>query len=361
MDWLSWIPDPAILDVWVWALLVVPAVVLGVPLILSTVRVPRRLEFEEVPDEELSDDQLRWFTSLGDRLREVGFEPAATFRAPTLPSLNLSRAFVNGRAGSVACAMAIRDERPASVLSDNLLEITSEFGDGTFVNTRSRAITDLFDPVPGYQRHIHLTRDPLALHRHHERHCRERTATSARSLSADRVLPRLTEFHERWIAHQMQRGLLRERDTKWCGATVRLALCGVVSFFNPFGDRFSLARLLAGLAAGLAAPLLAALALSQPNVQVVSEIQSIVPMSNHLAEILALAPVLLAGAASVGWIFESRAVVWAPLFASLAGWLTLPAATPDPAARAAWLVVLIGTTLVANSTSNSRHRRQALV
>jgi hypothetical protein len=63
----------------------------------------------------------------------------------------------------------------------------------------------------------------------------------------------------------------------------------------------------------------------------------------------------------VGWIFESRAVVWAPLLASLAGWLSLPSSTPDTAARAAWLLVLIGTSLLANSVSNLRHRRQALI
>jgi len=361
MDWLNWIPQPAILDLWVWGLLVVPTVVLGVPLILSSVRVPRRLEMEEVPDDQLSDGQRRWFEDLGERLREVGFETAVTFRAPKLPSQNLSRTYLSGLDGSVACAMAIRDERPDSVLSDNLLELTTEFGDGTFVNTCSRAITDLFDLVPGYERHVQLTRDPLALKRHHERHCRDHAAASVRPLTPDRVIPRLAEFHEGWIAFQMSRGLLRERDAEWCGATLRLALRGVVSFFNPFGDRFSPARLLAALATGLAAPLLAALALGHPTVHLVSTVQSIAPMSNHLAEILALAPVFLAGAASVGWIFESRAIVWAPLLASLAGWLALPPVTPDATARAAWLFVLLGATVVANGASNLRHRRQALV
>ncbi len=361
MDWIHWIPQPATLDLWVWGTLVVPVAVVGIPLILSSVRVPRFLALEEVADAELSEAQRRWFEGVGERLREVGFEPVATFRAPDLPSHNLSRAFANGRDGSVAIAMALRDQREGSVLADNLLEITTEFGDGSFVNTRSRSITDLFDLLPGYRRHVHVTRDPLALHRHHDQHCRERTGASPQPVVADRLLARMAEFHERWIAHQIARGLLRERDAQTCGATLRLALRGVGSFFNPFGDRFSLARLLAGLAAGLGAPLVAALALSYASVPLVATLENLLPLSNHLAEMLALAPVLLAGAASVGWILESRAVVWAPLLVSLAGWLALPHTTPDEWVCLTWLLLLLATSAVANGASNLRHRRQALV
>jgi len=257
--------------------------------------------------------------------------------------------------------MALRDQREGSVLSDNLLEITTEFGDGSFVNTRSRSIADLFDLPPGYRRYVHITRDPLALHQHHERHCREHTAASPQPVMADRLLARLAEFHERWVAHQIRRGLLRERDAQTCGATLRLALRGLGSFFNPFGDRFSLARILIGLAAGLGAPLIAVLALSEPSLPLVATLQSLVPMSHHLAEMLALAPVFLAGAATVGWVLESRAVVWAPLLVSLAGWLALPHITPDAWVRLTWLLLLLGTSIAANAASNLRHRSQALV
>jgi len=68
-----------------------------------------------------------------------------------------------------------------------------------------------------------------------------------------------------------------------------------------------------------------------------------------------------AGAASVGWIFESRAVVWAPLLVSLAGWLALPHTTPDEWVRLAWLLLLLGTSAVANGACSLRHRSQALV
>ncbi|HEY5657458.1 MAG TPA: hypothetical protein VIY27_06685 [Myxococcota bacterium] len=361
MDWLRWIPEPATLDLWVWGLLVLPVVLVGIPLILASVRVPRRLALEVVSDAELSGAQRRWFEGVEERLRQVGFEPAVTFSAPDLPSHNLSRAFTNGRDGSVAVAMALRDRREGAVLSDNLLELTTEFGDGSFVNTRSRAVTDLFDLPPGYRRYVHVTRDPLALHRHHERHCRAHTAASPQAVIGDGLLARLAEFHERWIGHQIGRGLLRERDAHTCGPTLRLALRGTLSFFDPFGDRFSLLRLLAGLAAGLGAPLIAVLALSHPSFPVVARLQSLLPLSNGLAEMLALTPVLLASAASVGWIFESRAVVWAPLLISLAGWLALPHATPDPAVRLTWLLVLLGASLTAHAAANTRLRRQAIV
>jgi hypothetical protein len=361
MDWLGWIPDPATLDVLVWAILVVPVLVLGVPVLMASVRVPRRLELEQVPEEQLSAGQRRWFAAVGQRLRELGFESAVTFRAPNLPSRNLSRAFVNGLDGSVALAVALSDARPGSTLSDNVVEFNSEFGDGTFVNTRSTSVSDLFDVPPRHYSFVHRTRDLAALKRHHERHCSPHQTAGVRSVRADRVLVRLSNFHESWIAHQIGRGLLRVRDAEWCGPTLRLALRGIASFFNPFGDRFSALRLVGALASGVASPLVVALALGHPSVAATSIVQSLAPMSNHLAEILTLAPVFVAAAAAVGWILESRAVMWAPLLASLVGWLVLPASTPDPAARAAWLAVLLATSAVANGVSNARHRRQALV
>jgi hypothetical protein len=361
MDWLGWIPEPATLDVLVWGILVVPVVVFGVPVLMASVRVPRRLELQEVPEDQLGGAQRRWFADVGLRLRELGFEPAVTFQAPNLPSRNLSRAFVNGMDGSVALAVALRDERPGSALSDNVVEFNSEFGDGTFVNTRSTSVSDLFDVPPLHHSYIHRTRDLRALKRHHDSHCRPYQAAGVRPVRADRVLARLAEFHQVWIAHQIARGLLRVRDTEWCGPTLRLALRGIASFFNPFGDRFSALRLLVAIASGGAVPLLVALALNHPGVPVISIVQGLVPMSNDLAVILALAPVFIAAAASVGWILESRAVMWAPLLASLVGWLTLPASTPDAIARAAWLLVLLATSAAGNGVSNARHRRQALV
>jgi hypothetical protein len=361
MSWIGWIPDLQALDFWVWGILVVPVVVVGIPVLMATVQVPRSLAFEAVAEGDLSDAQRRWFERVGELLRSVGYETAVTFRAPNLPSQNLSRAWVSGMDGSVALAMAIRDERQGTVLSENLVEFNTEFDDGSFVNTRSAAVTDLFVLLPGCERHIHRTRDPLALKRHHERHCRAHATAAARPMQAGALLTRMGEFHQRWIAHQIERGLLRVLDEDSCGATLRLALRGIGSFVNPFGDRFSLLRMLAGLAAGLVAPVLLAFAATLPSVSLAAQVQSLSPMSNHLAEILTLVPVFLLASAGVGWIFESRAVVWAPLLASLAGWLALPASTPDAAARATWLLVLIGTSLLANAVSNQRHRRQALI
>jgi hypothetical protein len=360
MDWIGWIPDLRVLDLWVWGLLVAPVVVAGVPLLLATVRVPRTLELEEVADSDLDPTQRSWFDGIGQQLRTLGYETGVTFRAPNLPGENLSRAWVGGMDGSVAVALALKDERGHSVLSENLVEFNTEFSDGSFVNTRSTAVTDLFDLPAGYARHIHPTRSPRTLKQLHERHC-QRQKVAAVPVQASELLARMGDFHRRWIAHQLDRGLLRVVDDEWCGATVRLALRGIRSFFNPFGDRFSPLRLLVGLAAGLTAPLLVAIALSLPSLSLVPQVQSVIPVSSHLAEVLTLAPALLLAAAAVGWIFESRAVVWAPLLASGVGWLALPASSPDAFARAAWLGVLLATPVLANGVSNLRHRRQALV
>jgi hypothetical protein len=161
MDWLLRIPDLQALDLWAWGLLVVPVVVVGTPLLMATVRVPRRLEFEVAAEAELGDAQRRWFERVGELLRTPGYEPAVTFVAKNLPSQNLSHAWVSGLDGSVALAMALSDERDGSVLSENLVEFNTEFSHGSFVNTRSRSVTDLFDVLPGCERHIHRTRDLL--------------------------------------------------------------------------------------------------------------------------------------------------------------------------------------------------------
>ncbi len=237
----------------------------------------------------------------------------------------------------------------------------TEFSDGTLVSTRTAAVDDLFDPLPGHECHVHrYGADPETLRNHHQRHCERHLLKQPVHMSPGGILPGFLAHHERWTAHQVSRGLLRDRNAAEYGTSFKLALRGVLSFYNPFGDRFTMLRLLLGLLAGLAPPLLAALALAGAPAPWLVQLEASLGASPAAAQLLVLGASLLASAAAVGWIFESRAVVWSPILACLAGLLVLPESVPEPGLRAAWTGVLLATAVVANALSNLRHRRQAL-
>ncbi len=134
--------------------------------------------------------------------------------------------------------------------------------------------------------------------------------------------------NERWVDHQVDRGLLRVcpgRDER--GGTFELGLRSALCFFNPFADRFTVWRLALGLLAGLAPPALAALLLAGPEAPWVSQLR----LGSGLAELLVLGPSILVSAAAVGWVFETRAIVWSPIVACLAGSWCCPRRSGTPA------------------------------
>ena len=361
MAWLSWLPDLAALQTWLLGLLVAPVFVIGIPLLMAVTRLPRRLVIEPVPEGALTPAQARWLGGVDEKLRPFGFETVETFRVPNLPHANLGRLYRSTVDATVATAMALRAENEQAVLSANPVELVTEFADGSMVATRSAAVDELFDLLPGYELNVHReTDDPAELRRLHERHCEQHLVKQPVYTPPAAVLPKFCAFHERWGAHQVARGLLRVRDENDYGATFKLALRGVLSYFNPFGDRFTVLRLLLGVLVGLAPPMLAALAVAGPAAPWLRGLEVGLGWGPAAPELLVLGAALLASAAAVGWVFESRAVVWSPILACVAGLLVVPETVPEPGLRAAWAGVLLATPVVANALSNFRHRLQSV-
>ena len=73
--------------------------------------------------------------------------------------------------------------------------------------------------------------------------------------------------------------------------------------------------------------------------------------------LLVMAPILLAGAAAVGWIFTGNALLWGFLMSYASSRLLLPDVQADDLALAVWLCTLIAAPLVAQRVETLRVRR----
>ena len=71
-------------------------VVIAVPIILKTIRLPRHLELQLIPDSQLTPKQHEFFASYDCKLKELGFEPFITYRMSNIPkSKNLLRTYLS--------------------------------------------------------------------------------------------------------------------------------------------------------------------------------------------------------------------------------------------------------------------------
>jgi hypothetical protein len=248
------------------------------------------------------------------------------------------------------------------VLGARYVEYVTEYADGSTVATRSAAADDPFDLMPGYQRFVHTnTDDALALKQHHDEHCKGLELKQPQHLEPDAFFDHLRDYHQRWVAYQEDRGLLRrlKHDDDQAGATVRLALRGIGTFFNPFAEGFTLPRFVLALALGLCAPALAIAALQLPGVGIVAGLVQATGLSESLVTTMAMAPLLLAGAAAVGWIFTGNALLWSFLIAYASSRLLLPDGLDQELPRAVWIITLVSAPLLAQRVESFRNRRMA--
>jgi hypothetical protein len=225
------------------------------------------------------------------------------------------------------------------------------------VTTRSAAIDDLFDPLPGARVHVHrYLSDPVDLLRRHEKHCAAFVIKQPVHHRADEFFAVLSHFHERWVVHQVDRGLLVETSAGLFRPTVRLALRGLRAFFDPFEESFDLRKLIAIVLGGFALPLVASLALMDARVPVVAMIEGLTGLGSAAALAAAMAPVMWLGGAIVGWTMPNNTFVWPAICAWAGSRLLLGDAAGDWLAMGIWLFALAGVIGAANQASRWRHR-----
>lgn len=318
----------------------------GLPLIVGRVRVPRRVVFEPVPEAELTPGQAAYFARLDAELAELYYRPTGTRRATNLQGRALVRFYLSAADPAVilmnlmASGVEGAGEHPM-----NYLEIVTRYADGTVLGTRNAEISEVLDTLPGHfiQERKGL-RAAAQLKAVHDRRAAELLQHEPLYLSADDFERVFDEFHERWCRHQLERGLLVAvaSDPSSLRPTLRTGLRGIANFLNPLADNFSWPRLAAGLLVGIALPAAAALWLAGPGGAQVERVAAATGLSPLHCTLAGFALLLTLTGAVVGWLFTGKAFVWSFLLSYLVLRLAGPLAIGATALLSLWAGVVAG-------------------
>lgn len=327
----------------------------GVPAIRYGIWLPRELELQVLPDDELSEVQLDHYRRLDEALQDTGYRPRLNFTVLNMQGPTLSRVYWADHDPALLGAHCLRSQgafyehRPTA---QNYMEWITKYEDGTVLSTRNAEITELFDPMPHQLRQecVGLI-DPLALKARHDRKARELLARGPVWAHARDVLEEFRAFHVRFCAFQESRGLLVRDGELRLRPTVRTALRGVATFLNPLADNFTLGRFALGLLLGMGLPVLATW-LTTPSAEWRPAGFPLLALT-PVGRLVLLAAVYTAAGAAVGWIFHLKAFLWAALF----GYLPLRLLTASP-----WSLLLLALWMgqVADWTGQLRNRREML-
>src|ERR1700757_2456971 len=291
-------------------------VAIAVPIILKTIRLPRHLELQLVPDSQLTPKQREFFASYDSRLKELGFEPFTTYRMSNIPkSKNLLRTYFSSTEPT-RCTVQISAATNGPVQFDQFHFVT-EFADKSQTFTTNRLNSETFDREPDkFVLECRGLTDLSELKLRHDQFTEQYRRRSPVFVDRDNFETLVKEHYDREVSHQVRQKLL------WLDAakdeyrvTLRWALRVQRNMFNPFADNFTWMKLAGALAAG-SLPFLVNLqqaqlmhGLSQANVGWVPTV------------VLAYA---VAGIAA-GLLFGHKSFLWAFLLAFIPS-LFLPAA-----------------------------------
>jgi hypothetical protein len=333
------------------------ALLVGVPAIRLGLWVPRHLKFETVPDDQLTTAQRAHYERLDVRLAPLAYFPRLTF-ATNLQGATLSRVYLCDHDTAILGAHCLRganviDERQAS--GTNYMEWITRYEDGTTLMTQNVELSEVFDRMPQQikQKFVGVS-DPKALKLRHDRRAAELLSRQPRNPHRGDMLAEYREHHVRFCDFQASRGLLlpvgpddRHR------VTVKTALRGVLNFFNPLADNFTLPRFAAAVLFGAGLPLLVTWLLD-PQAPGRPAGLPLVPPIGALVRWIVLGIAYGVSGAVVGYVFNAKQLVWAALLGYLP--LRLLEAPAGPAALAAlWMAV------VAERVAHFRQRRETLV
>jgi hypothetical protein len=311
---------PIPIDVAAFAGTVALLFLVGIPLILKRVTVPRRLDIVLVSDDEFTEEQRGLFKERDAELQDLGFRHVRTARVENMPGNNLVRSYLSPDAWEVANLNLMRAATgPDAPISMEMLEFATVYGDGAMVITRNAEIDDVLDPLPDQimadERGVTSARMLLERHRLRSEAMTLHGATQIRREALDDHWRR---FHERWTAHNVTRGLLRDDGSdEVLRPTVRTALRGIRNFLNPFADNFTVARGLVVALVGLVFPVASFVALQRGTPAPTEVVGGVLGVSAHW--VFAGAAVLILGlvGAVIGRLFSSKTLVWSFLIAYL--------------------------------------------
>ena len=319
-------------------------VVIAVPIILKTIRLPRHLEVQLIPDSQLTPKQREFFASYDSTLKQLGLEPFVTYRMSNIPkSKNLLRTYLSSTEPTRA-TVQISAASNGPVQFDQVHFVT-EFADKSRTFTTNRLNSETFDREPDkFVLECRGLTDLAELKRRHEQFTEQYRIRGPVFVDRNNFVAMVKDQYEREISHQVRQKLL------WLDAakdeyrvTLRWALRVQRNVFNPFADNFTWKKLAGALTAG-----------SLPVLVNLQQAQLVQEMGQ--ANVGWVPTVVLAYAVAgvvAGLLFGHKSFLWAFLLAFIPS-LFLPAPT-----HAVGMSLLMG--WVADLTFRLQARRKRLV
>ena len=333
------------------------ALLVGVPVIRFGLWLPRDLQFETIPDDRLTAAQRAHFERLDLSLAPLAYFPRFNF-ATNLQGATLSRIYLCDHDSAILGAHCLRGANvidEGQVSGANYLEWITRYEDGTTLMTQNAELSEVFDRMPHQLKQKCVgVRDPEALKQRHDRRAVELLGRQPRNPHRGDMLAEYHDYHVRFCDFQASRGLLlpvgpdgRHR------LTVKTALRGVLNFFNPLADNFTVPRFAVAVLFGAGLPLLVTWWLD-PFAPGRPPGLPLAPEMGDLARWVLLAVTYGVAGAVVGYVFNTKQLVWAAVLGYVP--LRLLEASAGPAVLAAlWMAC------AADLVARLRQRRELLV
>jgi hypothetical protein len=300
-------------DLWVLALAFGPPLVVGLPLLLASVRQPAEIEVQEVDPATLGRRVRRWHDGLDAKFAKLAYQPAGTFRVATTPTQTmLIRGYTSDVEPHAAAALSVLDAKEDQVSSETWIEFSTGFATGRSVSTASLRRSRLRRRMCSAEAHdAPGVKDPARLKAIHERNCAPHLVRGPEFAKAEVFKEALAEAWRRDMAHMHSTGLFRALPDGRTGITPRGSIRYILDTLSPIAGHAP-ARIAAALALGFCIPYLG---------------QVLVADAMHRS-ILEDVPLPALAAFAVGWLFGTTGIFWAPVLA----WAGRRAGAPDPVA-----------------------------
>jgi hypothetical protein len=238
----------------------------------NTKPIPVRYQRQLLDDSQLTERQRNYIAPIDTQLASLGFLPFYTYRATNYVS-NLIRGYQNP-ADPASCTVTIVEVRTIvkgviAVKNSRVVNFTTRLADGKELTTRNMELKSLMDS-PDYkimQECPHVT-NLAELKKKHDARLASLTVPVSPPRDVQAVIAEFEKDHDRFSAHQLQRGIYRisaAGDTY--EMTDKAFHRGIRNFFNPFAKRISPTTVLFSALLGAFLPLYGILKLAPAMIE----------------------------------------------------------------------------------------------
>jgi hypothetical protein len=266
--------------------------------------VPVRVEYQEIPISALTPSQAKYLARWDDKLAILNYRPICTYRA-LISAQNLQRAYI-APGDKARCTVMVIELKTSgdieTVHHSCTARFVTDYANGQRLVTLNSDTQRLLDPCPNLivQKLPHIN-DVGELKRRHDRRGAALGPAQWPPTDAKSIFELDEERRRKFDQHQLDQGLctLAPGGDAFV-LTDKAHWRAVRNHYNPFAQRFSMARLLPSIVIGAAVPLLSLLKLA-PAVAGLAPIPGVAEATNTAAY-------LVAGAA-IGYLLD-RNLVW---------------------------------------------------